>query len=54
MKYDDKALEAQEPEKEFSPVFGYVKLAIMGIIGILAAIYIVVANFSKIGSEKSQ
>jgi hypothetical protein len=29
-------------------------MAIMLTVGVLAAIYIVVANFSKIGSEKSQ
>lgn len=33
---------------------GYVKLAVLLVVGVLACIYIVYANFSKIGSEKSQ
>ena len=54
MKYDAGALQAQEPERDFSPTLGYVKLLLLAIIGVLAIIYILVANFSKIGSEKSQ
>jgi hypothetical protein len=54
MKYDGKALEAQEPERDFSPTFGYIKLAVLAVIGVLAIIYVLVANFSKIGTEKSQ
>jgi hypothetical protein len=54
MKYDEKALKSQEPEKDFSPTLGYVKLLLMAVIGVLAIIYVLVANFSKIGTEKSQ
>ena len=54
MKYDGKALQSQEPERDFSPTLGYVKLLILAVIGVFAIIYILVANFSKIGSEKSQ
>jgi len=54
MKYDEDALEDLEPERDFSPTLGYVKLLLLATIGVLAIIYILVANFSKIGSEKSQ
>ena len=54
MKYDEKALKSQEPERDFSPTLGYVKLLLMAVIGVLAIIYVLVANFSKIGTEKSQ
>jgi hypothetical protein len=54
MKYDGGALKGQEPEKDFSPLMGYVKLAITMLVGIFVVIYIVLANFKKIGSEKSQ
>ena len=54
MKYDDKALEAQEPERDFSKTAGRLKTMLFAVIGILVIIYILVANFEKIGTLKSQ
>ena len=54
LKYDENALQDQEPEKEFSPMFKYTKLFLMLAIAAMAVMYILVANFKKIGTEKSQ
>jgi len=50
MKYDDQALEKQEPERDFSPLFKNLKLLFIAIGAIIAIIYILAANFSKIGT----
>ena len=54
MKYDETALKDQEPEREFSPMMKAGKLIIILAIAVLVVIYIVVANYKKIGTEKSQ
>lgn len=53
MKYNEDDLREQEPEKKFSKAPSYAKNFILFAVFVLVVLYVIVANFSKIGTEKS-
>jgi hypothetical protein len=43
-----------EPEKRFSNLTGQIKMLLISVIAIFGIVYILVANFKKLGEQKGQ